>query len=143
METEPKGLSIYKYKEAMKKTYEIIRNEAMKHPFPIGSYPKDKEEYFQYNMNAALLAFMTLAELDDGLWYENYQKLDNYWNSLLMEGLKMIKDIQGEIFALKFFVSFHFWLLCFQPRADGRSARNFIFIQHSQFFQAIFVYSAN
>lgn len=44
METEPNRLSIYKHREAMKKTYEIIRNEAMKHPFPIGSYPKDRKE---------------------------------------------------------------------------------------------------
>lgn len=57
METEPNGLSIYKYKEAMKKTYEIIRNEVMKHPFSIGSCPKDKEEYFWYNVNAAHFNF--------------------------------------------------------------------------------------
>lgn len=107
METEPSGLSIYKYKEAMKKTYEIIRNEVIKHPFPIGSYPKDKREYFRYNMNAAWLAFITLAGLDDGLHYYSWKakrkELEDYWNGLLMEGLEMIKDIQGEIFRPKIF----------------------------------------
>lgn len=97
METEPNGLSIYKYKEAMKMAYEIIRNEAMKHPFPIGSYPKDKETYFHYNMNAAWLAFITLAGLDDGLhyysWKRNRKELEDYWDNLVMEGLKMMKNI--------------------------------------------------
>lgn len=97
MKTEPNGLSIHTYKKAMKRTYEIIRNEAMKHPFPIGSYPKDREEYFRYNMNAAWLAFIILAGFDDGLhyysWADSRKELEDYWDSLSAEGIKMIKNI--------------------------------------------------
>lgn len=107
METEPSGLSIYKYKEAMKKTYEIIRNEVMYYSFPTGSYPIDKKEYFHCNMDSAWLAFITLAGQDDGLhyyfWKTKRKELEDYWNGLLTEGLEMIKDTQGEIFRPKIF----------------------------------------
>ena len=151
METEPNGLSIYKLQGSHeKKLMKLSENEAMKHPFSIGSYPKDKEEYFRYNMNAAHLTFMILAGLDNGLHYysqmASLKELEDYWDSLLMEGLKMIKDTQGEkfrpnIFSFHFSFRFTFGCLLFHPLAVGHSERIFIFIQDPQIFRSIFMYS--